>query len=97
MYSEKTGKFYIYPTSDGYYEWSGTYFKTFSSPDLVNWKDEGVILDLYRDVTWVNRNAWAPCITEKKIGESYKYYYYFCAAQKIGVAVADCKRKLIGS
>lgn len=89
MYSEKTGKFYIYPTSDGYYEWSGTYFKTFSSPDLVNWKDDGVILDLYKDVTWTNRNAWAPCITEKKISDSYKYYYYFCAAQKIGVAVAD--------
>ncbi len=89
MYSQKTGKFYIYPTSDGFDGWSGTYFKTFSSPDLVNWKDEGVILDLHKDVSWANRNAWAPCITEKKIGDTYKYYYYFCAAQKIGVAVAD--------
>jgi arabinoxylan arabinofuranohydrolase len=89
LYAEKTGKFYIYPTSDGFTGWSGTYFKTFSSPDLVNWKDEGVILDLPKDVTWANRNAWAPCIVEKKMAGRYKYFYYFTAAQKIGVAVAD--------
>jgi len=89
LYSHKTGKYYIYPTSDGFTGWSGTYFKTFSSPDLVNWKDEGVILDLEKDVTWAKRNAWAPCILEKKIGDKYKYFYYFTAAQKIGVAVAD--------
>ncbi len=89
MYSEKTLKYYIYPTSDGFDGWSGTYFKTFSSPDLVNWTDEGIILDLEKDVSWANRNAWAPCIIEKKIGDSYKYYFYFTAAQKIGVAVSD--------
>ena len=85
MYSEKTSKYYIYPTSDGFDGWSGTYFKTFSSPDLVNWTDEGIILDLEKDVSWANRNAWAPCIMEKKVGDSYKYYFYFTAAQKIGV------------
>jgi beta-xylosidase len=89
LYSEKTGKFYIYPTSDGFTNWSGTYFKTFSSNDLVTWKDEGVILDLPKDVSWAKRNAWAPCILEKKIDGKYKYFYYFTAAQKIGVAVAD--------
>lgn len=89
LYSNKTGKYYIYPTSDGFTGWSGTYFKTFSSPDLVHWKDEGVILDLPRDVKWANRNAWAPTITEKKINGQYKYFYYFTAAQKIGVAVSD--------
>lgn len=89
MYSEKTSKYYIYPTSDGFDGWSGTYFKTFSSPDLVNWTDEGIILDLEKDVPWANRNAWAPCITEKKVGNDYKYYFYFTAAQKIGVAVSD--------
>ena len=46
MYAEKNGKYYIYPTSDGFHNWSGTYFKTFSSPDLVNWKDEGKIIVL---------------------------------------------------
>lgn len=89
MYSEKTGKYYIYPTSDGFDEWSGTYFKTFSSTDLVNWTDEGIILDLEKDVPWGNRNAWAPSIIEKRVGDDYKYYFYFTAAQKIGVAVAD--------
>ncbi|UYQ95824.1 family 43 glycosylhydrolase [Chitinophaga horti] len=89
LYAEKTGKYYIYPTSDGFDNWSGTYFKVFSSDNLVNWKDEGKILQLGTDVTWANKNAWAPCIIEKKVNGAYKYYYYFTAAQKIGVAVAD--------
>ena len=88
MYSEKTKRYYIYPTSDGFTNWTGTYFKAFSSTDLVNWKDEGVILDLNKDVSWAKRNAWAPCIIEKKVNGQYQYYYYFTAAQKIGVAVA---------
>jgi arabinoxylan arabinofuranohydrolase len=89
LYSEKTKKYYIYPTSDGFDGWSGTYFKAFSSTDLVSWKDEGVIVDLLKDVSWAKRNAWAPCIIEKKVNGQYKYFYYFTAAQKIGVAVAD--------
>ncbi|WP_053977033.1 family 43 glycosylhydrolase [Mangrovimonas xylaniphaga] len=89
LYSEKTGKYYIYPTTDGFDGWSGWYFKTFSSDNLVDWKDEGTILDLKEDVSWADRNAWAPCIVEKKIDGEYKYFYYFTAAQKIGVAVAD--------
>lgn len=90
LYAEKTGKYYLYPTSDGYDGWSGYYFKTFSSDNLKDWKDEGVILDLKRDVSWADRNAWAPCIIERKMADgTYKYYYYFTAAQKVGVAVAD--------
>ena len=89
IYSNKTGKYYIYPTSDGYDGWSGTYFKVFSSPDLLNWTDEGKIISLGENVQWANRNAWAPCIVEKKINGQYKYFYYFTAAQKIGVAVSD--------
>nr|WP_235841617.1 family 43 glycosylhydrolase [Confluentibacter sediminis] len=89
IYAHKTNKYYIYPTSDGFTGWSGTYFKTFSSPDLVNWTDEGVILDLKKDVSWADRNAWAPTAVEKKINGKYKYFYYFTAAQKIGVAVSD--------
>jgi arabinoxylan arabinofuranohydrolase len=89
LYSNKTGKYYIYPTSDGFNNWSGTYFKCFSSTDLVNWKDEGKILDLEKDVSWAKKNAWAPTIIEKKVNGAYKYFYYFTAAQKIGVAVAD--------
>ena len=89
LYSEKNKKFYIYPTSDGFDNWTGNYFKVFSSPNLMDWKDEGVMLDLPTQVSWANRNAWAPCIVEKKINGQYKYFYYFTAAQKIGVAIAD--------
>lgn len=89
LYANKTKRYYIYPTSDGFDGWGGFYFKTFSSVDLIHWKDEGVILDLKKDVAWGPRHAWAPTITEKKVKGDYKYYYYFTAAQKIGVAVAD--------
>jgi hypothetical protein len=89
LYSHKTQRFYLYPTSDGFTDWKGTYFKTFSSTNLVDWKDEGIILQLGKNVTWADRNAWAPCIEEKKIKGHYKYFYYFTAAQKIGVAVSD--------
>lgn len=95
LYSEKTNKYYIYPTSDGFDGWGGYYFKVFSSDDLTNWTDEGVFLDLKKDVSWADGNAWAPCIIEKKVGKGkYKYYYYFSGGKegqpkKIGVAVAD--------
>jgi arabinoxylan arabinofuranohydrolase len=89
IFSQKHGKFYLYPTSDGYHGWSGNYFKTFSSTDLVNWTDEGVVMDLPKDVPWGTRNAWAPAMAERKIDGKFKYFYYFTAAQKIGVAVAD--------
>ncbi|GAB3731742.1 family 43 glycosylhydrolase [Spirosoma lituiforme] len=89
LYARKTGKFYLYPTSDGFDNWSGKYFKTFSSDNLVNWRDEGTMLTLGKDVSWADRNAWAPCIVEKQIAGQYTYFYYFTAAQKIGVARAD--------
>ncbi|HCX24447.1 MAG: beta-xylosidase [Flammeovirgaceae bacterium] len=89
MYSERDQKYYLYPTSDGFNSWSGTYFETFSSPDLINWTPEGKILNLKSDVSWTNRNAWAPTAIERKVGDTYKYYYYFTAGQKVGVAVAD--------
>ena len=90
IYSEKEKKYFLYPTSDGFHGWGGYYFKSFSSENLKDWKDEGVILDLKKDVPWAGRNAWAPAIIEKKTnGNAYKYYYYFTGAQKVGVAVSD--------
>ncbi|MDP4274923.1 MAG: family 43 glycosylhydrolase [Bacteroidota bacterium] len=89
LYSNKTKKYYIYPTSDGFDGWSGTYFKAFSSLNLKDWRDEGVILDLKKDVSWGKKYAWAPCIIEKKINGKYKYFYYFVADKKVGVAVSD--------
>ncbi|WP_406489370.1 family 43 glycosylhydrolase [Streptomyces phaeochromogenes] len=79
------GRYWIYPTTDGFPGWSGTKFKAFSSKDLVHWKDHGEILDLGPDVSWADKNAWAPAIAER----DGKYYFYFCAEQQIGVAVAD--------
>lgn len=82
--------YYIYPTTDGFSGWSGTQFHAFSSTDLLNWKDEGVILDLATDdVPWAVGSAWAPAIAER----DGKYYYYFCGKRPdqvscIGVAIA---------
>jgi len=97
LYSEKTGKFYIYPTTDGAFGWHSFDFHCLSSEDFKTWKDEGVILDL-RDLTWGDREyAWAPCIIEKPVYKNakhtkikgYKYYFYFVHHGTIGVAVAD--------
>ena len=88
IYSHKKKKFFMYPTSDGVDNWMGTYFKAFSSENLIDWTDEGVILDLEKDVSWANIKAWAPCIIEKKKLFGYRYYYYFTAEHYIGVAVA---------
>jgi arabinoxylan arabinofuranohydrolase len=88
LYSHKNNKFYLYPTSDGFTGWSGDYFKAFSSENLRDWHDEGKILEL-KDVSWGTRNAWAPTIVEKNINGKFKYFYYFTAAQKIGVATSD--------
>ncbi|WP_327314209.1 family 43 glycosylhydrolase [Streptomyces sp. NBC_01235] len=79
------GEYWIYPTTDGFQGWSGTRFKAYSSKDLVRWKDHGVVLDLGPDVSWADQYAWAPAIAER----DGKYYFYFCAEQQIGVAVAD--------
>lgn len=89
LYSEQTNRYYLYPTTDGFDNWGGYFFKVFSSDNLVDWEEEGVILDLKKDVPWAGRNAWAPAIEEKLIDGKYKYFYYFTGAQKIGVAVGD--------
>lgn len=98
------GKYWMFPTTDGYDWWSGYEFHAFSSNDLINWTDEGVILNTkdtkagknskgvqIATVPWSNCNAWAPTIEEK----NGKYYFYFCANNAendymaIGVAVAN--------
>lgn len=98
------GKFWIFPTTDGYPGWSGTLFHAWSSKDLTDWTDEGVIMELKNPDPGVNEkgiqiatsdwavggSAWAPTI-EKKNG---KYYFYYCGkdengTSQIGVASAD--------
>jgi len=90
LYVPQTKRFYLYPTSDGFAGWSGTYFKAFSSPDLVHWRDEGVILDLPKQVSWEKTRAWAPTmLAQPAPGGTTRYAYYFCAGAKIGVALGS--------
>ncbi|MBE1491672.1 family 43 glycosylhydrolase [Plantactinospora soyae] len=78
------GRYYVYPTTDGYNGWSGTRFKAFSSTDLVNWTDHGTILDVGPSVSWASSRAWAPAIAYR----NGRYYFYFCADTNIGVATS---------
>lgn len=96
LYSNSDGKYYIYSTTDGTPGWGGYYFHAFSSPDLKEWTDEGIVLDVKSDqVAWASGNAWAPAAIERKEGDTYRYYLYFSAhnpeanTKQIGVAVAD--------
>ncbi|MEU0878155.1 family 43 glycosylhydrolase [Lentzea sp. NPDC005914] len=86
------GRYYLYPTTDGYAGWSAPYYKAFSSTDLVNWTDHGVILDHGPDVSWADNSAWAPAVVAK----NGRYYLYFSGGaasgdtgKHLGVAVSD--------
>lgn len=73
----------------------------YSSTDLVNWKEEGVVMKADKaTVTWASTNtsAWAAQVAkhyDAAAGKD-KYYLYFCTwdatsngRQSIGVAVSD--------
>lgn len=97
LYSNKTGKYYIYSTTDGIPGWGGYKYYVYSSSDLKEWKNEGVALDAKSDqIFWANGNLWAPAAVEVKQKDgSYKYYLYFSARpndngrKQMGVAVSD--------
>ena len=97
LFSQKTGRFYVYPTTDGYESWGGYSFDVFSSPDLVHFTNEGTFLNLKSggDVPWATGNAWAPCIEEKWMDGKWKYFFYFSGQNKtlgkktLGVATAE--------
>ena len=76
--------YYIYPTSDKP-NWQTTDFSVWSSKNLVDWKKEGMVLDVANDLKWANIEAWAPDCIER----NGKYYFYFCARGQVGVAVGD--------
>ena len=99
------GKFWIFPTTDGTADWGGTKFHAFSSENLVNWKDEGVIVDLaaeesYKNennvdvavIPWASGHAWAPSIEEK----DGKYYFYFCGQWEGSKETVMGRRQAIG-
>jgi len=94
------GKVYLYPSHDilaspgkGRAGWFCMEdYHVFSSENLIDWKDHGVILS-QTSAEWTDPNAyamWAPdCVLKKG-----KYYFYFPATAKtkgfrIGVATAD--------
>ncbi len=96
LYSEQTGRYYIYSTTDGVPGWGGAHFTVFESSDTRNWTEAGTVLDLKAgDAVWADGNAWAPCIIEKKIKGRYKYFFYYSGNSKdgkgkqIGVATGD--------
>ncbi len=96
LYSQRDGKYYLYSTTDGTPGWGGTYYTCYSSPDLVEWTDEGIVLDLATDqVEWADGNCWAPAIEEKVIDGKYRYFLYFSGnpvaggGKQIGVAMSD--------
>jgi|WetSurMetagenome_2_1015567.scaffolds.fasta_scaffold82088_1 hypothetical protein len=94
------GKIYVYPSHDipaapgkGRPNWFCMEdYHVFSSENLIDWKDHGVIVS-QTGVEWADPNGyamWAPdCVFKDG-----KYYFYFPAAAKekgfrVGVAVAD--------
>lgn len=96
LYSEQTGRYYIYSTTDGVPGWGGAHFTVFESSDTRNWTEAGTVLDLkVGDAAWADGNAWAPCIIEKKIKGRYRYFFYYSGNSKdgkgkqIGVATGD--------
>ena len=84
------GKFYMYGTS------GENGFRTYSSDDMINWKDEGLIYQGATPDSWTVDCFWAPEVYERH----GKYYLFFSANWKenptnelenfrIGVAVSD--------
>lgn len=60
-------------------------YHLFSSDDMANWTNHGIIFDVRTDVSWANL-AYAPDFIER----NGKYYMYFPdGGSSIGVAVAD--------
>ena len=76
--------YYVYPTSDKP-NWMTTDFSVWSSKNLIDWKKEGMVLDVAHDLKWANIKAWAPDCAER----NGKYYFYYAADGKIGVAVSE--------
>jgi beta-xylosidase len=84
------GGYYLYATDDasnsGTY-WDSTSWRLYTSPDLQQWKDAGVPLDV-RVFGWArpDAKAWAP----DAVARNGKYYFYApIGGDRIGVAVAD--------
>jgi len=78
------GTYYVYPTSDKG-EWQTTDFSVWASKDLIHWENQGMVLDVTKDLAWAKLRGWAPAM----IRRDGKYFFYFAADLQIGVAVSD--------
>ena len=82
------GRVYVYTSHDpdDQMAYDMTDYHAFSSADLVNWQDHGVVLDA-ADITWTDR-LYAPTAAYSEA--TGKYYLYFPnSGSAIGVAVSD--------
>jgi len=82
-------KMWIYPTTDKA-DWDEQFdWHAWSSEDLVNWTDHGVIFHV-KDSGWATGHAWAPDILYK---DGNYYFYYYAQQGKphggVGVAVSQ--------
>lgn len=92
LYDKKSATYYMYGTGGG----AKNGFATYSSADLVNWKNEGQVYFGNTTSTWGIGAFWAPEV----YAVNDKYYMFYSAQSKfnptnelenfkIGVAVAD--------
>lgn len=75
------GKYYIYTTA---LETNNVEFHAYSSSDLTNWVDEGVVFNLLT-TNWANQQGYAPNVVYR----NSKYYFYFSGNERVGVAVGN--------
>ncbi len=78
---------YVYPSHDfdDAQWWDMVDWHVFSTTDMNNWTDHGVVLSL-DDIDWADKYAWAPDAIER----NGKYYFYFPTDKDyIGVAVGE--------
>ena len=79
---------WVYPShdKDDALSFSMEDYHAFSTTDMVNFKDHGVVFNPTTQTTWAKEMAWAPDCVER----NGKYYLYYPTDKKhIGVAVAD--------
>lgn len=82
------GILYIYPSHDRDEAqwWDMEDYYVYSTTDLCNYKEEGLIFEPFKQTKWARKYAWAPDCIER----NGKYYFYFSTDQdNIGVAIGD--------
>ena len=83
------GRVYVYTSHDpdDQMAYDMTDYHAFSSADLVNWQDHGVVLDA-ADITWTDR-LYAPTAAYSEA--TGKYYLYF---PNSGSAIGVCRSSI---